>query len=484
MIFLQHKNKGIVALVWASTDKILTNGIALVISIILARLIEPGEYGVLATASIFIVVLSLFVEPGMTSALIQKKNSDELDFSTIQSFNMVFGVFLYTTLVIFSEPISFWFDMPVLSSVIRILGLQIIVGGFNSVQIAYVQKNMLFKKYLFCSLISVTIAAIVGIAMAYMGGGVWALVAYNLLKQIIITIMTYFMFKCHFGFRFSRQRFCEMVPFASKILFSKFIDQGYVEVTQVIISKKFSSIDLAYYNKGKSFPELVMNSLNNALSSVMFPYFSEMQENMEILKKSMRSSIKMTSYICVPMMIGLCACSESFIVAVLTEKWINSVPFLQLYCLYYIFIPFSNIIQQSLKAIGNSGIVLKIEVFKFIISVISLLILLTCIKSPIAIALSVVFSYAISFFVECIVASKYLYYKANLIVEDIIPSLSVSCIMGMIVFLIGKIKIAVIWKLFIQILIGGIFYLLVTYAMKFPQISFMRSLFNKKNKGV
>ncbi len=480
---MKNQNKGFIALIWASSDKFFTNVIALIISIILARLIDPSEFGILATASIFTILLSLFVEPGMTSALIQKKNSDKLDFSTIQTFNLFFGIILYFALFFLSNPISSWFKMPILSLVIKILGLQIVIGGINSVQVAYVQKNMMFKKYLICSIVSITFSAVIAIFMAFKGYGVWALVTYNLLKQFLITVLTFFIFKCRFGFKFSKERFREMFPFASKILFSKFIDQGYVEFTQLITSKEFSTTDLAYYNKGKSFPELIMLSINNALSSVMFPYFSELQDDKESFSSSIRNFIQLTSYICIPMMIGLCACAKNFILVILNEKWVDSVPFLQLYCVYYLFIPFSNVVQQSLKALGNSIIPLFIQIFKFVISIVSLIVLLLLLKSPIAIALSVAISYSIAFIVESIIASKFLDYKIRSIFIDMGPSLIASCLMGLGVYLIGFLNLNLIVKLLIQVIFGIIFYLVFSVKFKFPQINYIKNMFfNKKEE--
>lgn len=474
--------KGAVALLWSSMEKFITSGMSLVISIILARLIEPSEYGVIATASIFTILLSLFVEPGMTSALIQKKNSDNLDFSTMLSFNLVIGFCLYILLFSLSGVIGRWFELPVLSVVLKVLGVQIILGGVQSVQIAYVQRNMLFKRYFICSFSSVVVSSVVGVTMAYLGAGVWALVTYNLLKQVTNTILTFFLFNCRFGLRFSRKRCQQMLPFASRILFTKFIDQGYVEVTQAIISKVYSPTDLAFYNKGKSFPDLIISNLNSALSSVMFPLFSSMQDNFDEMKKSMRTAIKMTSYCCIPMMIGLLSCAENFIRVILTDSWINSVPFLQLCCFYYIWIPFSNIIRQSLKAIGNSSQVLLLEAVKTCMNISLLIVFLFFVKSPLAIVLSIATSYTLSFFVEWVIAFKYLQYSIKNILTDFMPSFVVSCIMGFVVFLIGKSNLPFLMELIIQITVGIMFYFAVTYVFKFPQVEQIKHMIHKKNK--
>lgn len=480
---MKNKN-GISALIWSSADKILTNGFALIISIILARIIEPSEYGVIATASIFTVLLSLFVEPGMTSALIQKKNCNRLDYSTILVFNLLIGIVLYAILFFSSGAISHWLEMDVLSSVLRILGLQILIGSINSVQIAYVQRNMYFKRYFACSFISVLIAAVIAIFMAYKSFGVWALVFYNLIRTFVNTIMTFVLFKCRFGLKFSMKIFKEMFPFAGKMLLAKFIDQGYVEVTQTIISKSYSSTELAFYNKGKSFPDMLINNMNSAIGNVMFPYFSNLQDHFSKLKSSLRESVKMTSFICLPVLIGLIACGNNFIIVLLTDKWLDSVPFLQLFCIYYIWVPFSNLIWQSLKGIGKSSVVLKLEIIKMFLNIVTLVFFLWLIKSPIAVAISIAFTYTLSFFVECFMANRHLDYHIREIIVDFAPSFLVSAGMGVIVWLIGNAVSSPFFGLVLQVCAGITIYIITVLALKFPQVKQLLSMFKniKKNK--
>lgn len=475
-----ENKKSISALIWSSADKVLTNGVALVISIILARLIAPSEYGVIATASIFTVLLTIFVEPGMTSALIQKKNTDKLDYSTILVFNLVIGILLYAILFSTSGVIAHWFELPALSPVIRVLGFQIVIGSVNSVQIAYVQKNMLFKRYFVCSFSSVVVSACIAIFLAYRGAGVWALVAYNLIRQFVNTLMTYVLFRCRFGLSFSVDRFKVMFPFASKMLVAKFIDQGYVEITQTIISKTYSSTELAFYNKGKSFPDLLINNLNAALSSVMFPFFSTLQDELEKLRASLRAAVKMTSFICIPLLIGLAACAENFIEVALTESWLDCVPFVQLFCLYYIWIPFSNLIWQSLKATGKSNVVVVLEVVKMTLNILTLVFFLWMVRSPIAVALSIVVTYTISFFVECFMAGIHLGYRASEIVVDFVPSLAASICMGLIVLQIGRMNISPVIELILQVVFGIMIYSSIVLVFRFPQAKQLLTLIKKK----
>lgn len=474
------KASSVAALFWSSADKVITNGVALIISIILARLVEPSEYGIIATASIFTVILVLFVEPGMTSALIQKKDTDDLDYSTILSVNLVMGTVLYALLFTLSGVIANWFEIPVLSTVLKVLGLQILIGGYNSVQIAYVQRNMMFKRYFICSIVSAAVGGGIALALAYNDFGVWALVAYSMVRIAVNMVMVTLLFKIRFSLKFSKERFRLMFPFAGKMLLTKLIDQGYVEITQTIIGKVYSSTDLAFYNKGKSFPDLLISNLNLALGNVLFPFLSQRQEDYDAFKRSLRNSIRMTSFVCIPVMLGLMACAENFIEVLLTEKWLPSVPYMQLICFYYLWVPFSNVIWQSLKAIGKGNEVLKLEIIKVGLNSSTLIIFLLILDSPIAVALSVAVSYAISFFAECYVACKHLYIRKGEIFYDFIPSFVLATVMAGVVYLIGTLSLNIYIELIIQIIAGIAIYVVGAIFLRFPQVKIVLSLFNRK----
>lgn len=468
------------ALIWATADKIVTNGFALIVSIILARLIAPSEFGIIATAMIFTVILSLFVEPGMTSALIQKKKPDEYDYSTILIFNLVAGIILYLILFLSAGIIAIWFDIEELDLVLRIMGLQIIIGGVNSVQIAFVQKNMFFKKYFICSLTSAILSAGAAISLAYLGYGVWALVLNNILRSLILLISVTIAFRWRFFWAFSMERFKEMFPFASKMLIAKFFDQGYVEITQTIISKVFSPTALAFYNRGKSFPDLLISNINSALGNVLFPVFSNIQDDKKQLEVSITNAIGMTSYVCFPLLIGMLACAQNFIVVLLTEKWISCVPYLQLICLYYLWVPFSNIVWQSLKAIGASNKVLQLEILKVVLNIATLIGFIMIIKSPLAVALSLVVSYFISFLIENVYLIIYLGVSYKSIMRNFLPSLLLSVIMGVIVLIVGQLIDSPIIAVCLQLCLGIITYLSLSIVCKMPQYKQLRSLFIKQ----
>lgn len=468
------------ALFWASIDKVITNGFALIISIVLARLVAPSDFGVIATAMIFTVIFSLFVEPGLTSALIQKKDPDALDYSTILVFNLVIGIVLYSLLFFFAAFIANWFELPELKWVLRAMGVQIIIGSINSVQIAYVQKHMLFKHFFFCSFSAAVVSALVAVFMAYSEYGVWALVANNLIRSFFLLITVTLSFKWHFHFIFCKERFKEMFPFASKMLLAKFIDQGYVEVTQTIISKMYSPTDLAFYNRGKSFPDLMINNLNSALGNVLFPAFSKLQDNEKQLKASITYAMGMTSYVCFPLLIGMIASAHNLITVLLTDKWIDSVVYLQIICLYFLWVPFSSVVWQSLKAIGASNRVLQLELIKITLNVATLILFVVLLKSPLAVAISLVCSYFISFLIENIYVVKYLKIPFKEIVLSYMPSLLMALAMGIIVYAVSTIANSPLLSLCAQIVIGVIMYVFLSYIFKIPQFQTIKSIVRVK----
>ena len=422
------------SMVWAYIDKITTNGLSVIISIILARMIVPEHYGVIGLASIFIVLMDLFVEPGMTSALIQKKDSDEKDFSTILIFHFCLGIVLYAFLFFAAPFISRLYAEPILTVVIRVLALKLVFGGINSVIIAYVQKHMLFKKYCLVSFVGTFGGALLAIAIAYADGGIWALVAYNLVNPFFNVILSIIVLKWLPPIGFSFTRFKQMYSFGWKMLATKFVDQACVEISQMIIGKRYSITDLAFYNKGKTYPQLLVNNANQALANVLFPVFSRVQDDQEDLRMKLRSTVRTVSFVMFPLVIGLAACSENFIVALLTDKWVAAIPYLRWICVYYLWIPFSNVILQGLKALGRSDVILKMEGFKQVCNIVVMIIALIIIDSPLAIAISVAIGGMISFCMEIIVSIKVLGYKGSELINDVVPSFLLAIIMGVIVY--------------------------------------------------
>ena len=269
---------------WRFAERCGAQGIAFVVSIVLARLLAPEAYGIIALVTVFTNILNVFVDSGMGNALIQRKNADDTDFSTVFFFNMLLCTVLYMGMFVAAPWIAAFYKDPELTGVIRVLSLTLIISGVKNVQQAYVSRTMQFKKFFFSTLGGTIGSAVIGIAMAYAGFGVWALVAQQIFNQAVDTIILWITVKWRPKLKFSFKRLKKLFAYGWKLLVSSLLDTVYNNIRQVIIGKVYSSADLAYYNKGKHLPYLVITNVNVAIDSVLFPAISSKQDEIDRVK--------------------------------------------------------------------------------------------------------------------------------------------------------------------------------------------------------
>ena len=467
-----EKNKVISNLIWKFMERIGAQVVSLIVSIVLARLIAPEEYGLIALTTIFITISNVFVESGMPTALIQKKDADHLDFSTVFYFNIFMSIIMYGIIYIISPYIALFYNQSKLVNVLRILGIVIIIAGLKSVQNAYVSRKMIFKKFFICTLIATLISAIIGIVMAYKGFGVWALVAQQLSNTLIGTSMLWIFVDWRPKLEFSFLRLKELFSFGWKLLCSSLLDTVYNQLYGLTIGKVYSTEMIAYYNKGNQFPSLITTNINGSISSVMLPTLSKEQDKKENIKKIMRRSIKTSSFILFPILMGLAAVAEPVIKIVLTEKWLECVPFLQLLCFSYILWPIHTINLEAIKALGKSNIFLKLELIKKIIGVIVLLI-----SIPLGIYYMVglqILTSIIGAFINAYPNKKLLNYTMKEQIKDIMPSFIISLIMFIAVLCCGILKLNIYLKLLLQVSIGIIIYILLVKIFKLEIYDYLK----------
>ena len=355
-------------LLWRLLERFGAQGVTLIVSIVLARVLDTEVYGTVALVTVITTILQVFVDCGLGSALIQKKNTDSLDFSTVFYFNFLVCVILYIGLFLLAPSISKFYKRPVLTSLIRVSGLILIISGFKNIQNAYVSRHLLFKKYFFATLGGTLTAAFIGIYMAYNGMGVWSLVTQNLVNQFIDTLILWFVVKWRPTLEFSFQRLKGLFSYSWKLLISSLLDTLWNQLRQLIIGKRYSSNDLAFYNKGNEYPYYATLALNSSIDSVLLPVMSSAQDNVYEVKVMTRRAIKTSSYILWPIMMGLAACSKTLISVILTDKWLPSVPYLIIFCIVYAFYPIHTANLNAIKALGRSDLFLKLEVIKKILN--------------------------------------------------------------------------------------------------------------------
>ena len=351
-------------LFWKFGERISAQLISLIVSIVLARLLSPDDYGAVALVMVFITIANVFVASGFGNALIQKKNADNLDFSSVFYLNIALGLVLYAVLFFASPAIASFYNMPVLSPALRVLGIRIVVASVNSVQQAYVSRHMLFKRFFWSTLFGTLVSGVVGITMAYHGFGVWALVAQYLTNTCTDTIVLWFTVKWRPIFRCSLERAKGLFSYGWKLLVSALLDTGYKQLRSLIIGKKYTSADLAYYNQGDKYPGLIVNNINTSISSVLFPAMSQFQDDRERVKQMTRRAIQISSYIMWPMMIGFAVVAEPFVSLVLTDKWLPCVPFIRIFCFTYGLYPIHTANLQAINALGRSDLFLRLEIIK------------------------------------------------------------------------------------------------------------------------
>lgn len=455
-------------LFWKFSEILCTDGVSFIVSIILARLLMPEEYGQIALVNVFVTLANVFVVNGLGTALIQKKNADNLDFSSVLYFNFLFSVALYFFLYGGAPYVANFYNDNQLTIVLRILGLKIPIASIASVQNAYVSRNMMFKKLFIVNLLSTGVSGVIGIAMAYFGMGVWALVGQILVSAVAGVIVTAIVTRWVPILRFSWQRLKGLVDYGWKILASSLIKVGYEQLSDLIIGKLYSSNDLAYYSRGKKYPALVVDSVNSSISSVLFPAIAKQQDSPDKVKAIVRRSIRTSTYVLTPLLCGLAALAEPIIRFMLTEKWLPCVPYLRIVCIYYALQPIQTANLQAIRAVGRSDIILKLDIIKRGLGVVLLLALMK--QGPLGVALAPVLMSLAAMMINVRPNIKLIGYSYKEQFADLLPNLSLSLTMAMVVYsfyyLVNDVLTSDVFVILLGIFVGVIFYIFASLCLK------------------
>lgn len=478
------KKNGLLSnLSWKFAERMSAQLVTLVVSIVLARLLSPADYGIISIVTIFITFANVFVSDGFGSALIQKKFVDALDYSSVLYFNVAFSVVLYVILFLCAPLISQFYGegYEVLTPVIRVLGIRIIVSGINSIQQAYVSRKMIFKKFFLSTWSATLLSAFVGIYMAYEGFGVWALVWQYLTNTTVSTVVLAISLGKKPILKFSFERVKSMLGFGSKILGTRLLITGFEEIRALIVGKVYSSQDLAFYDKGKQFPHLVVNNINTSIGAVLFPKMSQQQDEREKVRETMRKSIRFSSYFMCPLMLGLAVVAEPFVRVVLTEKWLPCVRLLQLFCVFYLFQPIHTANMQAIKAIGRGDVYFKLEVVKKIIELVALLCFMWISVEAIVVSMAIMSTAFI--FLNALPNQRLLSYSILAQLKDIFPSLGMSLIMSIFVYVFGLIPMNSIVSLLLQIFIGVAVYITLSAVTRNQEFKYFINLLKRKKRS-
>lgn len=360
--------------IWRFAERCGAQLVTFIVSIVLARLLAPEDYGVIALVTVFTTILQVFVDSGLGTALIQKKNADDLDFSSVFYFNLIVCLALYGAMFLAAPFIARFYNNPIYVPLVRVLSLTLIISGVKGIQQSYVSRHMIFKRFFFSTLGGTLVSAVAGIALAYAGFGVWALVAQYLCNAAIDTMILWITVPWRPKFIFSWSRLKGLLSYGWKLLASSLLDTGYSNLRSLLIGKIYSSSDLAFYNQGDKFPNVIVSNINTSIDSVLLPTMSDVQDNHIAVKNMTRRAIMTSIYIMAPLMMGLAFCAEPVVRLVLTDKWLPCVPYLRIFCITYMFWPIHTANLNAIKAMGRSDLFLKLEIAKKVVGMILLLV--------------------------------------------------------------------------------------------------------------
>lgn len=470
------KNKTVKGMGWSALENVTRLGITFVVSIVLARLLSPEEYGLIGILTIFIAIFNAIVDSGFTNALIRKQDATDTDYSTVFYTNLVLSVVLAAVLFFCAKPISVFFERPELVSLTQVMSSVVIINALSIVQRVRTTKAIDFKTQTKITFISSIGSGVIGIAMAYMGYGVWALVGQQISNQLLTTLFFWFYNKWIPKLIFSWASFKEMWAFGSKLLASGLIDTAWKEVYQVVIGKCYSPATLGLYTRAKQFADLCSSNLTSVVQRVSYPVLSSIQDDRARLKGAYQRVIKSTMLPTFVLMLGMAACAESMIYVLIGEQWLECVPMLQIICTYGMLYPLHALNLNMLQVQGRSDLFLKLEIIKKVIAVGPLL--LGVFVDIYWMLSGTFFTGIISYYLNAYYSGPYLNYSIKEQVKDILPSLGVALAMAVPVYAMSFIPLNPFILLPLQIVVGAVITLVICEATKLPEYMELKGIVN------
>lgn len=472
------KEKTVKGVVWSSIDRFTSQGISFVFSILIARLLLPSDYGVIAMLGIFMAVSQCFIDSGFGTALIRKNDRTETDFCTVFYFNIAVACLFYGLLWIASPYIAQFYDMPLLETVTKVVGLNLIVGALAGIQSAQLSIAIDFKSRAKISVITTIFTGIVGLWLAYKGYGVWALVFQGLSSNILRTLLLWITVRWIPKLIFSWKSFWELFSFGSKLLASGLLDTIYNNIYTIVIGKFFSAKSLGVYSRADGLAQFPSSNITSVLQSVTFPVLSTIQDDEVRLADAYKRFLRLSAFVIFPLMVGLSAMADPFIRIVLTDKWEGTIYYLQILCFALMWYPIHAINLNLLQVQGRSDYFLKLEVLKKILGVATL-----CVTIPlglVAMCYGRVFTSVLCLALNTYYTNKLIGYGFLAQMKDLTHIIIHSLIMFGVVFAIMQWLPSLWLQLVIGIVVGVAYYVIGAYLMKFDELKEVMSILKLK----
>ena len=452
------RNKVVSGMMWLFGERISAQLVSVIVTVILARLLDPEHYGVISIVAVFITFSNVFVTGSFSTALIQKKEADDLDFDSAFWLSMATACLLYVVLFFVSPIIAAFYEMPQLIAVIRVMAINLPLAALNSVQRAHLQRNMKFEKFFKVTIGGTIVSAAFGIGAAAAGLGVWALVIQQISNILMGSVLLFVVCEWKPRLRFSAIKVKEIWAFGWKVLATQLVISTQDDIRKLVVGKVFGAADLAYYDQGCKYPSLLMTNINAAINKVMLSVYSKEQDDRQRVLMMLRRSVSVGAYVVVPMMFGFAAVAEPFVKLMLTEKWLECVPFLQIFCISFVTRPLETCCHQALLSIGKSDVALITIILINVTTLLGLLIAVFLLKNVLAIALFTLVATFVSLVCWLFFASKHLGYRLKMQMRDFIPSLFVGLVMFVVVWFLNNLAINDMLLLIVQVVVGAAVY--------------------------
>lgn len=472
------KNKAINGMAWTGLDKLASYAIQFLISVAIARLLMPSDFGIIGMLAIFIAIAQTFLDSGFANALIQKKGRTEVDYATVFYFNIVISLLLYGLFYFCAPFIASFYKIPVLTDVTRVVTLSLIINGLVIVQTAKLSIELNFRLQALASIISVLVSGLLGLLLAYLGWGVWALVYQNISHSLVRAIILWLFARWKPLFVFSYSSFRQLFSFGSKLLVSSLINTIYSNIYTLVIGKAFSPVEVGFFNQGKTFSRLPMQIVQDVVMKVNYPILSELQDDNERLVQAYKKLLRTPMFLLFPALVGLCAVAHPLIDVLLGEKWLPCVPLLQVLSLGYLFTPLTTINLNLLYVKGRSDLVLKLELIK---KPIAFLILFGSIPFGLLwMCIGKAFYEFIAFSFNCYYTKKLLNYGMGKQLKELLPIFINVAIMFIVVTLCMSFIDSSIIKLVIGVAIGILSFFSYAYITNDESLKEAKELIMKR----
>lgn len=472
------------AMIYKSLERYFTLAFQLIVQIVIARILSPSDYGIVAMMTVFISVANIFINNGFNMAVIQKKDINNSDFPTALTINMLIGIFLYSILFLSAPLIANFYNTPELEKTLRVLALILPFGSVSSIQNAIATRMMHFKGLFICNILGSVSSGIIGITMALFGFGYWALIGQQLSNVMITTIALILTSSWKPCFGYNAKSAKDMFSFGSNLLAAGLIHQIYTQLNSLVIGKMYTSSDLAFYTKGRMFPGYITTGLESALQSVSLSVFSKKQDDRNALYLLMSKFLQANTFLSFPILVFLFVCAEQIVVLLLTDKWLLVVPFIRICCATCILHPIGSVGGQSIAAVGRSDIRLKLEFVKKPIGILLLILFLS--KGPIGIAIGAMISEIIAFVISLFVIKKVVGYDIISFIRSILPAFILSLVMGLGVYLLMQIlsEKHLVISLSFEFAFASCFYLMCSSVLKIKGLELLLSQYKAHRNKV